>query len=342
MTQPVKTMMVSLWPVARLNLLQLKRLQIQKMRFQSIRSVTGIQWATLLQPTQFLIGKVSMRLSAKLAQLTTHKTKIWLGAPSSSNSKLPHLRGLEAGWLSWMCKCARLEWMRRNHSLMKESWLASDFYRKITSHSWCNMPNAVYLQVSVPGCTRRFSTLKSLRKKSTTTLRLTSWLPNGRQRLTIWWWAISTKSATMTSTLSFRTWWRLAWCFSSATGRFSTWWNWNPMRQSLPKVQTNVHAVSSLRQACCHVSTFRDIVRRFATLAIRRRSATSSSELCTANTSVNCRAFQTVQSRLSVSANCSKISCRCTNPRFASTWISSEFNRSEPPSSGSTSPSLVL
>lgn len=160
--------------------------------------------------------------------------------------------------------------------------------------------------------------------------------PSGRQRSTIWSWVTSTRSAMMTSTLSSRTWWRPASCFSSVTDKSSTSWNWSHTHPSLLRAQMSVHAEFSHKPVFFHASTFHGTARRSATSATQRKSAISSSVPCIANTSVNCRAFQTVQNRSSAFANCSKICSKCTSQRYVSTWTSWESNRSELLSNGST------
>ena len=163
--------------------------------------------------------------------------------------------------------------------------------------------------------------LKWHRRKSITTHKLSRWLANGRPASMTWLWVTYVRSVTTINTLSSKTWWKLVSCFSSETVRYTISWNQSLTHQLSRWIRMTSQSGYSLSVEYFLCNGSPGIWPHSAISVIQRKSATSSSARCTANTSATSRLSPAAARASSRLQNFLKIYSRCTNQRSVIIWI---------------------
>ena len=204
---------------------------------------------------------------------------------------------------------------------MNESLLVSACFKRTINHFWSSMQSVVFLRIWGHAFTKRYCMLKWLKRKSTTTHKLSRLLANGRPASMIWSWVTYVRCVTTINTLSSKTWWKPVSCFSSETVKYTISWNQSLTHQQSQWIRTTSQLGYSLSVVYSLCKGSLGIWHHSVISVIQKRNATSYSARCTASTSATSRLSPAAARASSRLQNFSKIYFKCTNLRSVIIWI---------------------
>ena len=162
-------------------------------------------------------------------------------------------------------------------------------FKKTINHFWSSMQSVVSLRIWGLAFTKRYCMLKWPKRKSTTTHKLSRWLANGRPASMIWLWVTYVRYVTTINTLSSKTWWKPVSCSSSEIVKYTISWNQSHTHQPSRWIRMTSQSGYSLSVVYSLSKGSPGIWHHSVISVIQKKSATSSSALCTASTSATFR-----------------------------------------------------